>query len=185
MTRREAIESLGLVSTHVLFPSVLLGFVSGCQDPNKTIDDHAPAFFNPEEFEIIRQIVDIILPSTKSKSASEVFTHHFLDEVFSKCMDVEQQALIRDGMATLVPAFLSSDDQNSLLEEVDQKAYGNDEAYAYFRVIKQYTLVGFFTSQEGMTRASNFVKFPGDYKGEIISEKQTLSYGKTNLRYYL
>lgn len=185
MKRREILQSMGLVATHVLFPSILSGFISSCQDPARAREGYAPAFFSREEFETIKEIVDTILPTTKSVSASEVNTHLFLDEVFHKCMNAEQQALIKEGLEKVVPAFSSAENKLEVLAEIDRKAYEGDEGTAYFKVVKQYALVGFFTSQEGMTVASNFVKFPGNYKGEIPCDENTLNYGKTDLRYYL
>ncbi len=185
MNRREIIQSLGLAATHALFPSILSTFISGCQNPVEPIDGYRPAFFNPEEFETMKEIVDIILPATRSGSASEASTHHFLDEVFHKCMNAGQQSLLKEGLAKLIPAFSSAQNKREFLVEIDRKAYDNDEGSGYFRAIKQYALVGFFTSQEGVTVASNYVKFPGDYKGEVSCDENTLNYGMTGLRYYL
>lgn len=185
MNRRTLIQTLGLASTHALFPSILAGFVAGCRNAPQTDEEYAPVFFTGKELATVREVVDIILPATKSRSAAEVNTHHFLDEVFHKCMNAEQQALIREGVAQLVPVLAKAKDKAALLSEIDQKAYAGEEEHSYFRAIKQYALVGFFTSQEGMTVASNFVKFPGDYKGEIPCDEQMLNYGKTDMRYYL
>ena len=44
-------------------------------------------------------------------------------------------------------------------------------------------MIGFFTSQEGETKASNYVKVPEEYKGEIKMDANTLNYGKTSLHY--
>lgn len=185
MNRRKWMQSLGLATTHALFPSILANFVAGCQYPDPTQEDYAPSFFSREEFAVIREIVDIILPATQSKSAAQVNTHHFLDEVFDKCLSTDQQSLIKTGLAGLIPRFRLAGNKQQLLAEIDQKAYAGDAEHAYFRTIKQYTLIGFFTSQEGMTVASNYVKFPGDYKGDVKSDDHTLNYGKTYLQYNL
>jgi hypothetical protein len=185
MNRRAVIQSLGLISTHALFPSILAGFVSSCtQAPS----DHAsslPAFFSGEELEAMAEIVDLILPATKTRSASAVNTHHFLDEVFALCLNEDQQKLVREGLAKLLPGFAAATDKLSYLTEIDQKAYQNEVEWAFFRTIKQYTLVGFFTSQEGITQASHFAKYPGDYQGDVPVDENTLNLAKTNLRYYL
>lgn len=185
MNRRTVIQTLGLVSTHALFPSILAGFVAGCQNPTESETGYEPAFFTPEEFDLVRQVVDVILPKTKTLAASQVNTHHFLDEVFAKCLTPEQQALIREGLTGLLPQFLNSKNQLDLLAAIDKKAYEGGESAAWFRMVKQYTLVGFFTSQEGETKASNYVKIPGDFQAEIPSDENTLNYGKTSLQYYL
>jgi hypothetical protein len=44
-------------------------------------------------------------------------------------------------------------------------------------------MIGFFTSQEGETKASNYVKIPDRYKGEIKPDANTLNYGTTFLHY--
>ena len=186
MNRRKVISSLGIISTHALFPSILFGFMAkSCVSPQADNHSYEPMFFSQQELKVMREIIDVIIPATNSKSATEVGTHEFLDEVFGKCMPAEQQTLIKDGLTKLIPAFIAATDKHAFLTEVDQKAFSGDESYVFFMIIKQYTLVGFFSSMEGMTVASNYVKFPGDYRGEIPLDDQTLNYGKTDLRFYL
>jgi hypothetical protein len=185
LKRRSIIQSLGLASTHVLFPSILAGFVSSCQNTSNTDTIFVPTFFNPKELKLIGEVIDIILPATNSKSASEVKVQHFLDEVFEKCMPTAEQNLIKEGLSTLSIEFSSTSDKNELIKIIDQQAYSGDHQFKYFRLIKQYTLIGFFTSQEGMTVASNFANFPGEFQGDIKIDEDALSLGKTDLRYYL
>lgn len=188
MNRRNAIQSLGLVTTHALFPSILSGFIVSCtnrkEDQNE-LTNYEPTFFSESEFETLKEVIDLIIPATQTASASEVNTHHFLDEVFAKCLTKDQQELIKEGFSAFANEFNASNDKSALLAEIDQKAFANDDDYAWFIPIKQYTLVGFFTSQEGETKASNYVPVPGDYKGDIPLDDSTLNYGLTSLRYYL
>lgn len=183
MNRREVMQTLSLVSSHALFPSILSGFVASCSQPEQ--EDYSPIFFDQQEFRVIREVIDIILPATQTKSASEANTHHFLDEIFAKCLSSDQQNLIKKGLAHLASRWSSEEDRGKLVATIDQKSYAGDENFAYFKAIKQYTLLGFFTSQEGVTKASNYVKIPGDYKGEFPIDENTLNYGNTNLRFYL
>lgn len=185
MNRREVIQSMGMISAHALFPTILAGFVSSCAQPDSAHSPSGPAFFSGEEFEALAGIVDLILPATQTQSASAVNTHLFLDEVFAVCLNENQQKLIRDGLAKLLPELAAAQDKHHYLSEIDRKAYQNDPDWAFFRTIKQYTLVGFFTSQEGITKASHFAKFPGDYQGNVPADENTLNLAKTNLRYYL
>jgi hypothetical protein len=156
MNRRQLLHSLGLLSAHAMFPVVLS-----------------------------IQVIDIIIPATQTLSASQVDTHLFLDRVFANCMTDDQQKIMREGLAHLSSGFASAPDKLKYLTDVDQRAYANNEAAAYFKAIKQYTLVGFFTSQEGTTKASNYVKVPEAYRGEVPANESTLNYGKTNLQFYL
>lgn len=182
MKRRTAIQSLGMISAHALFPSILSGFITSCSNPAKE-STYKPTFFSDDEFALMKEVIDIILPASQSQAASQVNTHHFLDEVFSKCLTTEQNSLIKKGIAQLATDWKEADDKVALLQDVDKKAYDNDETAAYFRAIKQYTLIGFFTSQEGSTKASNYVKIPGDYKGDIPLKPETLNYANTSLHF--
>ena len=181
MQRRELIQSLALVSGHLMFPTVLSSFLTGCN--NKDLDDYAPAFFTKDEYKSITEIIDVIIPATKTKSASQVNTQVFLDQVFDQCMTAEQQSVIKTGLKQLIPGFEAAPDKLQFITTLDKKAYDNDEGAAYFKTIKQYTMIGFFTSQEGTTKASNYVKIPDEYKSEIKTDANTLNYGKTFLHY--
>jgi hypothetical protein len=164
-----------------MFPSVLSTFLTGCA--NKDNSGYVPVFFTKDEYASIVGIIDVIIPATKTKSASQVSTQVFLDQVFSQCMTKEQQSVIKDGLKQLIPGFENAKDKLQYISEVDKKAFNNDENAAYFKTIKQYTMIGFFTSQEGETRASNYAKIPDGYKGDIKPDANTLNYGTTFLHY--
>ncbi|MCB0635612.1 MAG: gluconate 2-dehydrogenase subunit 3 family protein, partial [Lewinella sp.] len=117
MQRRTLLQSLGLVTTHALFPSILSGFLAGCTRPENA--DYEPLFFSEEEMTVLQEIVDIILPATDTLAASEVGTHRFVDEVIAKCLPAEQQAVIRSGVEGFFPAFREADDRVALIAEVD------------------------------------------------------------------
>jgi hypothetical protein len=172
---------MALLSGHALFPSVLSSFLSGCA--NKDMSGYAPTFFSKNEFKVIPGIIDIIIPATKTKSASQVNTHVFLDQVFTQCLTKEEQTVLKDGVKNLVKYFNDAKDKVQYITDVDKKAFSNDESAAYFKTIKRYTMIGFFTSEEGETKASNYVKIPSEYKGEVPMDANTLSYGKTTLQY--
>jgi hypothetical protein len=172
---------MALLSGHALFPSVLSSFLTGCA--NKDMSGYTPSFFSKDEFKVIPRIIDIIIPATKTKSASQVNTHVFLDQVFTQCLTKEEQTVLKDGVKNLVKGFDDAKDKIQYITDVDKKAFSNDESSAYFKTIKRYTMIGFFTSEEGETKASNYVKIPSGYKGETPMDANTLNYGKTTLQY--
>ena len=181
MNRRQLIQSLALVTGHTMFPAVLSSFLTGCT--NQDMSNYKPVFFTEPEYRSIISIIDIIIPETKTKSASQVNTQVFLDQVFDQCMTAEQQSMIKEGLKELIPEFAKATDKLQFISSLDKKAYDNDEQAAYFKTIKQYTMIGFFTSQEGTTKASNYVKIPDGYISEIKMDANTLNYGKTFLHY--
>ena len=181
MNRRQLIQSLAVVTGHAMFPTVLSSFLTGCA--NHDMSNYKPVFFTESQYKSIILIIDIIIPATKTKSASEVNTQIFLDQVFDQCMTTEQKSVIKEGLKQMIPAFEATPDKLQFIVSLDKKAYDNDEGAAYFKTIKQYTMIGFFTSQEGTTKASNYVKIPDEYKSEIKTDANTLNYGKTFLHY--
>ena len=181
MNRRQLIQSLALASGSAMFPTVLSTFLTGCA--NKDMSAYKPVFFSDEEYRSVTSIIDIIIPATKTKSASQVNTQVFLDQVFDQCMDKDQQAVIKDGLKKMIPEFDKAEDKLQYITSLDKKAFDNDESAAFFKTIKQYTMIGFFTSEEGETKASNYVKIPDGYKPEIQLDDNTLNYGKTFLHY--
>lgn len=183
MNRRQLLQSLGTVSAHAMFPAVLSNFLVNCA--SKETQVHSSEFFSQREMKTVIETIDIIIPATKTKSASQVNTHLFLDQVFAKCMTPAQQEIIREGLERLSSGLASAGDKVKYLAEIDGRAYANDDDAVYFKTIKQYTLIGFFTSQEGTTKASNYVKVPDAYRGEIPADENTLNYGRTTLKFYL
>lgn len=181
MHRRAAIQSLGLITTSTLFSGVLAGFLSGCARPGSP--EVQAEFFTPDALDVVRQMVDVILPSTKTASASMVNTHLFIDQVCAQVMTPDQQQVFREGIEGAREAFDQAGDKTAYLTTLDKKAFDGDENAAWFRTLKQLALIGFFTSQEGTTKASNYVKIPEEYIGEIPSDDQTLNYGKTSLHF--
>jgi hypothetical protein len=181
MNRRQLIQSMALITGHAMFPSVLTSFLTGCA--NKDMTGYAPTFFSKEEYKSIAEIIDVIIPATKTKSASQVNTQVFLDQVFAQCLTSDEQTVLKDGIINLVKGYDEANDKVQYITEVDKKAFSNDEDAAYFKTIKRFTMIGYFTSEEGETKASNYVKIPTGYKGEIAMDDKTLNYGKTTLQY--
>lgn len=183
MDRRSVIKSLGLLSMHALYPSVLAAFLSGCHtaDGIKT----AGAFFSEAEVKLVKEVIDIILPATKTGSASQVGVHLFLDDVFALCLDEEQKTVVREGLALLQKSWNEGVDKASVVTTLDQKAYGGEEDAAWFKTLKQSVMIGFFTSQEGTTRAGAYQKIPDRYLGEIHIDSNTLAHGRTSLNFHI
>lgn len=183
MVRRDVIKSLGLISMNALYPSVLATFISACRSekgPEKPM-----AFFAADEQTFLTEAIDIIIPKTVTKSASETGVHFFLDDVFSTCLNQEQKTLIKAGIEKASKDWSSISDKKTFLTNLDGDAFKGEENSAWFKVFKQYTMIGFFTSEEGTTKALDYQKIPDRYVGEITIDENTLAHSNTSLRFYL
>jgi hypothetical protein len=183
MVRRDVIKSLGLISVNALYPSVLASFITACRSekgPEKPM-----TFFAPDELRFVTEAIDIIIPGTVTKSASETGVHFFLDDVFSTCLNKEQKTLVKAGFEKISKEWDKVSDKKSFLTNLDIDAFKGDENSAWFKLFKQYTMIGFFTSEEGTTKALDYQKIPDNYIGEVEINEKTLAHSNTSLRFYL
>lgn len=183
MIRRDVIKSLGLVSAHAMFPSVLASFLESCKSPETQA--RAFKFLTKEDETFVTEAIDIIIPATKTKSASQTGVQFFLDDVFGICLNEDQKALLTTGLRTVRDTWSNATDKKGTLTQLDQKAFSGDESAAWFKLFKQFTMIGFFTSQEGTTRAGDYQKIPDRFIGEVPADSNTLAHSNTTLRYYL
>jgi len=110
-----------------------------------------------------------------------------MTRIVKDCYTEKDQKIFTDGMQQLDAAskkksgksFLDSSpvQRHDLLVDLDkeQKAYTDakkkDDPAHYFRMIKELTLWGYFTSEPGATKALRYVAIPGKYEGCIDYKK--------------
>jgi hypothetical protein len=184
MNRRHLLKSAGVIVLYSSFPSVLGEFLSSCNTNNKKL---RAGFFSDEEFRLMEQLTETMLPETFTPGAIAVQVPYFLDLVVKNCMHANDQQLIKKGLQQLSEQkFLSLTTQQQLetVKKIDEAAFNNDPEKTWFRIIKKMALIGYFTSQDGMTHALNYVKVPGDYQACIQYKKGEKALAKTFLMYY-
>jgi len=76
------------------------------------------------------------------------------------------------------------DEKKRTIKKIDESAFKNEEDKSWFRIIKKLALIGYFTSQDGMTKALNYVQVPGDYKAVVPYKKGDKAMAKTFLMYW-
>ncbi|HLG40865.1 MAG TPA: gluconate 2-dehydrogenase subunit 3 family protein [Chitinophagaceae bacterium] len=187
MDRRHLLKGIGAVALYSSFPAVLSEFLSSCNADTKK---QRAGFFSDEEFSLIEHITDIMLPKTSTPGALDVQAPYFIDLVIKNCMSESDQQLIKDGLQKMneQPAgkflSLSPADRTEAIKKIDEAAFKDGNSNVWFRIIKKLTLIGYFTSKEGMEKALNYVKVPGDYKACIPYKKGDKALAKTFLMYW-
>jgi hypothetical protein len=60
-------------------------------------------FFSKREYRQVTELalIDILIPATGTKSASQVNVQVFLDQVFQQCLVKEEQQEIHDGLKSM------------------------------------------------------------------------------------
>ena len=180
MNRREAISSVAL-----LLGGTILGaeaFLSGC----KTKSDVGVSF-SPTDISFLDEVAETILPATSTPGAKAAKVGEFMTVMVKDCYEEKDQKIFMKGMKKLDEAsnkknsksFMESTaaQRHDLLVALDaetkeyQKTKKKEDPNHYFRMMKELTLTGYFTSEVGATKALRYVAVPGKYEGCIDYKK--------------
>jgi hypothetical protein len=167
--RRSFLRGSSALMAHAGFPEVLAAFLAGGATAAGAAPSK-PTFFSPADRDRITVLVDLILPATDSPSASEAGTHDFIDAAMSACATSKQQSTFRSGLAALVAEGFDKAGTQERIALLQRRAT-QDIALPYddsfFKILKDYTLTGYFHSETGATRALAYERVPGGYQGDI------------------
>ncbi|HXB45224.1 MAG TPA: gluconate 2-dehydrogenase subunit 3 family protein [Puia sp.] len=184
MNRREALSSVAL-----LLGGTIIGaeaFLSGCKAGESKLG--ASLNLTPNDISFLDEVGETILPTTASSpGAKATKIGEFMRTIVNDCYEEKDQKIFLDGMQKLDAAsntkngksFLSSDDKqrHDLLVDLDkeQKEYAHkkkpEDPTHYFRMMKELTLWGYFSSEAGATKALRYIAVPGRYEGCIPYKK--------------
>jgi len=184
MNRREALSSVAL-----LLGGTIVGaeaFLSGCTNSEKNIGA-AGLNFSPDDISFLDEVGETIIPTTSSPGAKAAKIGDFMKTIVNDCYEPKDQTIFVEGMKKLDEAskkkngksYLEStpEQRHDLLVELDKEAKDYmskkkpDEPSHYFRMMKELTLWGYFTSEVGATKALRYVAVPGRYEGCIPYKK--------------
>ncbi|WP_215223920.1 gluconate 2-dehydrogenase subunit 3 family protein [Echinicola shivajiensis] len=177
MNRRDALTKVALIMGGTVVGANL--FLTGCsREASKTVE----SLFSPEIIDFLGDISDTILPPTSSPGAKEAGVGEFIPVMVRDCYSQIDQQIIVEGIGKLENSAkskynrifqeLTKAERTELLTIIDkesidhQQKKGVEEPRHYFYLIKQITLLGYFTSELGTTKALRYVAIPGKYIGD-------------------
>jgi hypothetical protein len=182
MNRREAIERVALLMGGAVIGGEL--FISGCKPAPKMVN----SLFNADQVAFLNEVGETILPETKTPGAKAANVGGFMTVMVQDCYTPQEQQTFMAGLKKIDEEsqkkfnknFLDCDasQRTALLTDLD-KAQKQEStlkpkpgtAYQYFGMIKQLTLLGYFTSEVGATKALRYVAIPGHYDGNLTYKK--------------
>lgn len=145
------------------------------------------SFFNTDQIALLNEMGETILPATSTPGAKAAKVGEFMDVMVRDCYTKSDQGIFREGMERLDEqckkehgkSFMecSPAERTSFFVKMDarQKAYMKnktpEQPSHYFRMLKELTLLGFFTSEVGATKALRYVAIPGKYDGDVPYKK--------------
>jgi hypothetical protein len=175
VTRREAIRRVSAL----LGGAALVGqsaWLAGCSNAESA----SRALFSDSEVVLLDEIADTILPETKTPGAKAAGVGPFIALMVADTYDPREQRVFREGLEELEResrkqnggGFMASSPAQrlALLERLDREAIeymrgpSANERPHYFRLIKELTLLGYFTSEIGCTQAQRYTETPGRFE---------------------
>jgi hypothetical protein len=126
--------------------------------------------FSESEMRTLAALVDTILPATDSPSASAADVHYFIDLAIPACATPAAQKTFREGLRSFVSRGyekLAADRQVALLKARAEKDQVPEYDQSFFKILKDYTLTGYFLSETGATKALAYEQVPGGYWGDL------------------
>ena len=177
MNRREAISAVSMLLGGTVVGTTL--FLEGCVPTEKKVTGIP---FDEDTINLLNEIADSILPTTPSSpGAKAANVAKFMNTMVRDCYETSNQQIFFDGISMLQDAcktkfntaFMdcSAEQRTELLIGIDneQKAYTaskkKEDPAHYFRMMKELTILGYFTSEIGATQALRYVAVPGRYEG--------------------
>jgi hypothetical protein len=157
--RREFLRGASVLLGSAALGPVMTAFAAGTKKAG---------FFDEAEMKTLVALVDTILPETDSPAASAADTHYFIDLALPACASPAAQKTFREGLramssfATLGPA--------ARIAALKARAAADEAAdydASFFKILKDYTLTGYFLSETGATRALAYERVPGGYQGDL------------------
>lgn len=182
MNRREAVSAVAVIFGGTMVGSGL--FLTGCKtEPKRAyLTD-----FTADEIALLDEVGETIIPTTDTPGAKAAKVGAFMKIMVTDCYEEKNQKAFVEGIKQLGVAsdkqfgkdFMALDaaQKKTLLIALDkeQKDYQTnkkpEDPNHYFKIMKDLTLQGYFTSEVGATKALRYVAVPGKYEGCVPYKK--------------
>ncbi|HWK56820.1 MAG TPA: gluconate 2-dehydrogenase subunit 3 family protein [Parapedobacter sp.] len=182
MNRREAVKRVAWIMGGAIVGANL--FLEGCA---RKATPRVEGLFEVDKVDFLGNIADTILPPTASPGAKEAGVGSFIPVMVRDCYTSEDQHVVIDGLDKLEAASsgrfgrkfqeLDISERTELLVAIDmeskeyQRSKLGEAPNHYFHLLKQLTLLGYFTSELGVTKALRYIQIPGRYDGNYPYKK--------------
>jgi hypothetical protein len=174
MNRRKALLGiLGVAGVSILPVLGTKYFIGNSSNTNDKLEDHT---------ELIAELVDVIIPASKSPGAKESLVHDYVINYMKECAsrkeyknflnglnDLQEESVISFNSAfencsksqkkQLLENLEASSTYSGLLMKINNKLRGR----SFFNILKTLTIEGYCTSSNGATKHLAYVPVPGRY----------------------
>lgn len=143
--------------------------------------------FSSADLALLDEIGETIIPATDVPGAKAAGIGAFMAMMVNTCYDPPEQNAFKTGLKTLAEGFRarfrvdfaegSAAQRTAYLNELDAEQgvhsarRSAEQPHHYFRIMKDLTILGYFTSEIGATQALRYEEVPGRYDGDAPYRK--------------
>ncbi len=187
MNRREVIQRVAMLMGGAISAPAVLAVLNGCSP--KPGAGWQPLFLSKEEGAMVEAVAELIMPRTDTPGAREVGVPAFIDVILKDAYPSDEQARFISGLkdfdaeaqrvhgkpflelpqAQRVSYLQRVHDEAAAAEKVeaDKDVPAGERKRPFVLMMKELTLLGFFTSQAGATQVLQYVAVPGGFQACI------------------
>ena len=186
MDRREALKNSALLAGITASGLSLTSLLQSCQEQNRLVWE--PLFFSNKQAETVSAITDVILPATDTPGALDLKVDIFVDLMCKKHLSPEDQDHILKGYEEFEKTTrdmydksfpqLSTEEKAEVLKKAGTATnkfnpavwgspLGKQDPIDFLRRVRQFTLVGYYTSEEVGKNILVYDPIPGRQEGCI------------------
>ena len=184
VSRREALHRLTMILGGAVSAPTLGAVLSGCR-AEPAPPDWVPRAVTPEQGDLLAVLVERIIPATDTPGARQVGAHVFIDKMMDGWAEPEWRDRFLAGLTALDAEARTAHGahfvdapaewQDEVLRRLDaEAARARDEdvdPLPFFARLKEWTLVGYYTSEVGATQELQWLAAPGRYDGDAPLEE--------------
>lgn len=180
MERRDALRLLATAAALPFLPTESLAALRVARAA--TGSTPAPRTLNPQQYQTVTRMAEIILPETDTAGATAAHVNDFIDLILTEWCEGDERARFlagleqtdRQSVNRFGKAFveLAPGQQEAIIRALDDEMAGaiakpdsGDEHDNFFPTMKRLTLTGYFTSEAGAKQELHFQIIPGHYEG--------------------
>ncbi|HCS63819.1 MAG TPA: hypothetical protein DIW64_06870 [Cellvibrio sp.] len=176
-SRRTALKQLALACGLALSASSLSALAASFEPPTD-LTRSKKTLFNTAQLALVRELGEIIIPTTDTPGAIAAGVHDFLNHFAVYCASKEKQQALLAGLNRIDDSaktrfstpFLSASktQQIELLTNMEKAADGfTADDRKFFKQLKALVTFGYYTSEIGATQELAYLAIPGGYKGNF------------------
>ena len=180
MDRKEAIKRSALIMGGLIFAPNALGVLSGCKARPGL--GWSPEYFTRTHAELISSLAETIIPETETPGALEAGVPGFIEEMVYTGYTQEARDLFLNGLDTFdaLSNETHGDSFSNLSDEIRYQFASEQNRLAietendgppFFLIMKELTMMGYFTSEPGAKQALRYERIPGRFDGCVPFEE--------------